>query len=99
MRSFVNKNSLMTLKFTAVSSTLSRVEPEIISGSLRLKYLKIKLYYEQGTMIHVRDLQFPLSLSVKTEPKSSPCTHKILKVWVFLLSIFIILFVVFIFLN
>lgn len=69
----------MTLKSTAVSSTLSRVEPEIISSNLRLNYLKIKLYYEQGTMIHVRDLQFPFFLSVKTEPKSSPHTYKILK--------------------
>lgn len=69
----------MTLKSTAVSSTLSRVEPEIISSNLRLNYLKIKVYDEQGTMIHVRDLQFPLFLSVKTKPKSSPCTHKVLK--------------------
>lgn len=69
----------MTLKSTAVSSTLSRVEPEIISSNLRLNYLKIKVYDEQGTMIHVGDLQFPLSLSAKTEPKSSPRTQKILK--------------------
>lgn len=65
----------MTRKSTAVSSTLSKVGPEIISSNLRINYLKIKFYDEQGTMIHIRNLHFTLFLSVKTEPKS-PHRHK-----------------------
>lgn len=74
----MNKNSLMTLKSTAVSSTLSRVEPEIVSGNLRLNYLKIKFYDEQGTMIHVRN---PSSLSFCQSKLNLNLhlTHKILK--------------------
>lgn len=60
----------MTLKSTAVSSTLSGVEPEIVSSNLRLNSLTIKLYSEQGIRIHVRNL-VP-SPSVKTKSKTSP---------------------------
>lgn len=59
----MNKTSLTTLKSTAVSSTLSGVEPEIVSSNLRLNSLTIKLYGEQGTMIHVRNPLPSLSVS------------------------------------
>lgn len=74
----MNKNSLMTLKSTAVSSTLSRVEPEIVSGNLRLNYLKIKFCDEQGTMIHVRKLS-SLSFHQSKPNLNFHLTHKILK--------------------
>lgn len=74
----MNKNSLMTLKSTAVSLTLSRVEPEIFSGNLRLNYLKIKFYDEQGTMIHVRNLS-SLSFCQSNPNLNLHLTYKILK--------------------
>lgn len=90
MHNFVNKNFLMTLKSTAVSSTLSRVEPEIISSNLRLNYLKIKLYYDHGTMIHTRNLHFPFFLSVKTEPKSSAIDTKYSRAFIIANSYYLI---------
>lgn len=74
----MNKNSLMTLKSIAVSLTLSRVEPEIVSSNLRLNYLKMKFYDEQGTMSHVRNLS-SLSFCQSKPNLNLPLTHKILK--------------------